>query len=132
MSIKYIITNNSEDISIALAKLCMANQEYPIFDTLVHPTTGDTAMIINNLDKEILVHPNCDTHELINLVDCYTDKEEVELSDYIKSFAIPQLPPTPASGYILGRFLFRSLVDGYVDLREEQYMVDNGWFTQIT
>ena len=125
---KYILTNNALALNIELYKLSVLdNTEMAYFETITHPDSGDTAMGIVDLDYEILVHPNCDVEELKSLVTAYTPEQEEQLGNYIDSIAIPQTGTEPKSGFILGRFPFRNIVEGFVDIHDEQYMIDNGW-----
>lgn len=127
----YIITNNAIELNIELFKLSVLNNtQLGCFEVITHPTSGDKAFVINDLDTEILVHPNCDTTRLKELVIAYTEEQKEQLGEYIDSIAIPQSPPEPASGYILGRFPFRGIVEGYTDIWSKQSMIDTGWIEE--
>lgn len=128
----YLISEagDSKAISYELANLSKLNPiEVYVFSVITHPTNGQTSLVVADLDYEILVHPNKDLSTLKDLLSDppYDPVVKQQLEDYINSIVVPQLPPEPASGYILGRFPFRNVVEGYVPIHDEQYMIDNGW-----
>ena len=132
---KYLISEEgkSQAISRELANLAfLTPNNSSIFEVIKHPTNGFTALVVADLDYQILVHPNKDLQPLINLLSNppYDPEVIAQLTAYVESIVIPQLPPEPPSGYVLGRFPFRNVVEGYVDIHDAQYMTDNGWFTE--
>ena len=130
---KYLISEEgkSQDISNELANLAfLTPNDSSVFGVITHPTNGFTSLVVDDLDYEILVHPNKDLTALKDLMSDppYDPVVVQQLEDYIDSIVIPQLPPEPPSGYVLGRFPFRNVVEGYVPIYDVQYMIDNGWF----
>jgi len=127
----YVIstTGNSNFINIELMKLSVLdNEKIGYFDVITHPESGHTALCIGDLDTEILVHPNCDLTMLKQLTTAYTDEQKVIFEAWIKSFSDGILnEPEPKSGYVLGRFAIRLLLEGYVDIQDDEYMIKNGW-----
>ena len=128
----YLISEagSSLEISQELWNLSVLGQrEGQIFEVITHPSNGFTALVVGNLDTEILVHPNKNTDRLKELLTDppYDQATKDQLEAYIDSVVIPQEPPEPPSGYVLGRFPFRNVVEGYVPIHDEQYMIDNGW-----
>ena len=129
----YLISEEgkSREISYELANLAfLIHDDSYTFEVITHPTNGQTALVVNDLDYEILVHPNKDLTALKDLMSNppYDPVVVQQLEDYIDSIVIPQLPPEPSSGYVLGRFPFRNVVEGYVPIHDNEYMVNNGWF----
>ena len=132
---KYLISEGGKSaaISYELANLAfLTSREANVIEVITHPTNGFTSLVVADLDYEILVHPNKDLTALKDLMSDppYDPVVVQQLEDYIDSIVIPQLPPEPPSGYRLGRFPFRNVVEGYVNIHDAQYMIDNGWFTE--
>ena len=120
---------NSALISKELVNLSILNNDdLDAFPYISHPSNGETALVIENMDDEILVHPEADTTELKNLLTAYTEEQKVELDAYIDSLRIDTSGEEPPSGWVFGRFTMRSVTEGFTDIYEYQYMVDNGWF----
>ena len=127
----YIISNQgkSGDINIELLKLSVVNNlDKGIFEVITHQD-GRTAILVDDLDINILIHPLADTARLKELVSF--DDETKEHLDAVIELLKSQVDlnePEPASGYRLSRIAFRSLVEGNIDIHDYQYMVDDGWF----
>lgn len=121
----YIITNNAEEISKELFRLSVPNDDSDncMFEVL---TKGDESALRINLDQDILIHPLNNTEYLKTLID-YTETEKAQLDAYLDTVKIDQVGEEPPSGYVLGRFPFRNIVEGFTDIRDEQWMIDNGW-----
>ncbi len=121
----YIITNNAEEISKELFRLSVPNDDSDsgMFGVI---TKGDESALITNLDEDILIHPLKNTEYLKTLID-YTETQKEQLDAYLDTVQIEQTEPEPASGYVLGRFPFRNIVEGFTDIKDEQWMIDNGW-----
>ena len=138
---KYIITNSAKEINIELMRLSvLSNKSNGYFKVIEHPQTKETAFVFEDvkdsegnvigsqLDTEILVNPNSDTSRLIELTTAYTEEQKTELDTYIKTIPSIQEGKTPKGGCLLSRFPFRNLVEGYIDIKEHEYMDQEGWF----
>ena len=128
----YLISQAGDSLAISqeLGNLYTLQDKYQsIFGVITHPSNAQTALVVEDLDYEILVHPNKDLTALKDLLTDppYDASVKATLEAYIDSIVIPQSPPEPPSGYVLGRFPFRNVVEGFVDIHDEQYMIDNGW-----
>jgi hypothetical protein len=120
-------SGNSLEVSQELAKLAMTGEDAQVFETITHPDTGHTALVIGGLDTLIKVHPNKDLTRLKELLTAYDQETKDALESYIDSIIEPQVGEEPDSGWVLGRFPFRNVVEGYVTIYDQQYMFDNGW-----
>lgn len=128
---KYIITDNAFEISSELPRLANENATSSMFSCITHPSNGSTAISISNLDHNVLVHPNCeDSINRLKGMVSYDDDQKEALGAYILSIAIPQDPPEPGSGYILGRFPIRNIIEGFTTVYTFDEMVILGWFPE--
>ena len=127
----YIISTSgkSQEISEELLKLStLGAYDGLMFPTITHPISGYTALCIGDLDTEILVHPLCDLTNLKTITSVYSDEQKLIFEAWIKTFSEGFLnEPEPVSGYPLESFPIRLLIEGYADVFEDQYMIDNGW-----
>lgn len=127
----YLISTAGNSLSISKELHKLSQPDYSngnmIFDVINHPSNGETALVVEDLDYEILVHPNNNLDNLKTLLTAYDEAAKAELEAYIDTIAIEQVGEEPASGWVLGRFPFRNVVEGYVDIHDQQYMFDNGW-----
>ena len=123
----YILTNNAEEISKELFRLSVPtdNTGNCMFEVI---TKGNESALRINLDEDILIHPLKSTEYLKTLID-YTETQKNQLDAYLDTIQIEQVGEEPASGYVLGRFPFRNIVEGFTDIKDEQWMIDNGWIT---
>ena len=123
----YILTNNAEEISKELFKLSRPNDysDNCMFDVL---TKGKESALRINLDADILIHPLKNTEYLKTLID-YTTEQKSQLDAYLDSVEVEQVGEEPLSGYVLGRFPFRNIVEGFTEIKDEQWMIENGWIT---
>jgi len=122
----YIITNNAKEISKELFKLGVLNNlDNSLFSVITHEN-GLTALEFD-LDEDVLIHPNFNVTKLIELTD-YTPEQQIDLANYFDSIKIDQAGEEPKSGFVLGRFPFKNIVEGYTDIKDYEYMEANGWF----
>ena len=123
----YILTNNAEEISKELFRLSRPNDNTNncMFGFL---TKGDESALQIDLDEETLIHPLKNTEYLKTLIN-YTETQKVQLDAYLDTIQIEQVGEEPPSGYVLGRFPFRNIVEGFADIKDEKWMIDNGWIT---
>jgi len=124
----YLITNNAEEISQELYRLSRPNNfrtQDRVFE--VFEKDGEFALAFDPL-YEILVHPQHNSTQLLGLFG-YTGQVKIDIRNYISSIQKEQTPPEPPSGYVLGRFTFQNILDPSLDVKDEQWMIDNGWIT---
>ena len=122
----YIITDNAKDISKELFRLSNPNDtEGSLFGIVTH-VNGETALEFD-LEDKVLIHPNFDVTKLIELTN-YTPQQQAGLSAYFNSIKINEVGEEPKSGFVLGRFPFKNIVVGYADIKDLEYMEENGWF----
>ena len=123
----YIITENAIEISKEIYRLSRPT-DYDVeslnFGTLTHED-GRTALVFD-LDYEILIHPLKDTARLIELTN-YTPQQVIQLNAYFDDVQKAQDGEEPLSGWVLGRFPFRNIVEGYVTIYTEDEMILDGW-----
>jgi hypothetical protein len=123
----YILTNNAEEISKELFRLSVPtdNTDSCMFGVL---TKGDESALQIDLDADILIHPLKNTEYLKTLID-YTETQKEQLDAYLDTVQVEQTEPEPLSGYVLGRFPFRNIVEGFTDIKDKDWMIENGWIT---
>lgn len=122
----YIITDNAQEISKELLKLSVLNNlDGSLFRVIIHEN-GLTALEFN-LDEDVLIHPNFDVTRLIELTD-YTPEQQDQLNNYFESIKIDEVGDEPEGGFILGRFPFKNIVEGFTEIKDYEYMEANGWF----
>ena len=125
----YIITPNAQEISKELFNLGVPNNTNGSLFGVVTHENGEAALEFD-LEDKVLIHPNFDVTKLIELTN-YTIEQQVNLQGYFNSIKINQLGQEPASGFVLGRFLFKNIVVGYTEIRDKEYMEANGWFPNL-
>ena len=123
----YILTNNAKEISEELFKLSRPNNNNGLMFGYIEKD-GEFALEID-LDAEVLIHPLKDTTKLKELIN-YADEQKEQLDAYLDSVEIKQTEPEPPSGYVLGRFPFRNIVEGFTEMKDREWMVLNGWIIE--
>jgi hypothetical protein len=83
-----------------------------VFGIIHHPTDGRAALQVD-LDYVIPVHPLVTLERLVSLFPEITDAERMTLTQVIFSSKA---------------FLFRHIVPSTVHVRDEAYMIADGWF----
>lgn len=126
---RYLIstTGKSKLISEALLALSIGESLGEVYSTITHPTNGQTAIEVFNMDSEVLVSPTADTTQLKELLN-YTEAQKAELDAYIDTLRIDESGQEPVSGWVYGRFTIGSVTEGFIPIYGHQYMVDNDWF----
>ena len=122
----YIITENAKEISKELYKLGVPNNKDGRLFSVVTHENGSTALEFD-LDYDVLIHPNFNVTKLIELTD-YTTEQQTQLTTYFNLIKIDESGDEPKSGFVLGRFPFKNIVEGFTEIKDKEFMEANGWF----
>lgn len=94
-----------------------------VFGWMKHPTVDEASENFNlhalnvDLDYKIYVHPENDLTGLLSMFPEVPEAEKEQLAAYIASSAT-------------GRFRFGDIIPSTANVRDKQYMDDNGWFPE--
>jgi len=88
-------------------------QEYKFADIILHPETGDAALMVN--PREVIhVHEQATLERLTALFPELTEDVRFNLT---------------SMAWQLRAFTFQSILPPTATIRDDAYMIDNGWFT---
>lgn len=87
--------------------------DYKFADVILHPDTGDAALMVN--PREVInVHEQATLERLTALFPELTEDVRFNLT---------------SMAWQLRSFTFQSILPPTATIRDEAYMIDNGWFT---
>ena len=131
----YIIHENSIEISKHFYRLSRPDSVRPpdedghsMYPVFIHPENGDIAFGFEE-DDPVLVHHDWDGIDYDILTDLIglNPGQSNAFNNKIQSTIIPPQGQAPASGYVLGRFPSQGIMHQVGHVRNEQYIIDNGW-----
>ena len=87
-------------------------QDLVLFDWITHPDDPTLAALRVNTEHVIEVHPSCTLEKLIAVFPELTVEERFSLSSIIHQ---------------VGSFYFGLILPSTVSVRDDEYMIENGW-----
>ena len=102
-----------------IVKLNTVTTNTLLFPVIEHPETGDLAMNVD-MEKMIQVNTQSDINGLKNLITKFTVKQ-IE-------FSVDAIESVVEDDAILGMVKFGDIIDGFVNIKNDQYMQNEGWF----
>ena len=108
------ITRELYNITVPVVIQADYQKDATVFGVVVHPDGVQHAMQVDT-DYIIPVHEQANLEKLVAMFPDLTDQERVTLTGYIHTNE---------------QFPFGHIVPSTTTVRDHQYMVDNGWFTQ--
>lgn len=108
------ITRELYNITTPLAVQEPYQKNGNVFGVLVHPDGVQHALQVDT-DYSIPVHPQATLEKLVSLFPELTEQERFNLQSYVLNS---------------NSFPFGHIVPSTTTIRDQQYMIDNGWFPE--
>jgi len=106
------ITRNLYNISRPVIIQSEEEKEYSVFNVVLHPDGVQAALQVDT-NFEIHVHEAANLEKLTSAFPELTEQERYSLTAYIQTN---------------DKFPFGHIVPSTTTIRDQQYMIDNGWF----
>ena len=110
-----VITRELYNITFPVFTQTEVNADSTLFPYITHPDDAKEAALVVNSTYIIKVHPSCTLEKLVSVFPELDPDERFQLSSAIHQ---------------LGMFPFGLILPDSVTIRDEQYMIDNGWFEE--
>jgi hypothetical protein len=107
------ITRELYNISRPVLIQAEGEKDSTVFGIVVHPDGIQNALQVNT-DYLIHVHPAATLEKLVACFPELTNEERFSLSAYVQTNS---------------KFPFGHIIPSTTTIRDQQYMIDNGWFT---
>ncbi len=108
-----VITRELYNISFPVFQQSQDEADNNLFPWITHPDDANEAALVVDSTYIIKVHPSCTLEKLVSVFPELDPDERFQLSSAIHQ---------------LGMFPFGLILPDTVTIRDEQYMIDNGWF----
>mgnify|MGYP003122463395 CR=1 FL=1 len=108
-----VITRELYNITVPVFEQTAEQQVNNLFSIITHPDDANEAALVVDSTYIIKVHPSCTLEKLVSVFPELDPDERFQLSSAIHQ---------------LGMFPFGLILPDSVTIRDEQYMIDNGWF----
>ena len=110
-----VITRELYNITFPVFTQTEVNADCTLFPYITHPDDANEAALVVDSTYIIKVHPSCTLEKLVSVFPELDPDERFQLSSAIHQ---------------LGMFPFGLILPDTVTIRDEQYMIDNGWFEE--
>jgi hypothetical protein len=110
-----VITRELYNITFPVFTQTEVNAGSTLFPYITHPDDANEAALVVDSTYIIKVHPSCTLEKLVSVFPELDPDERFQLSSAIHQ---------------LGMFPFGLILPDSVTIRDEQYMIDNGWFEE--
>lgn len=108
------ITRELYNITTPLAVQQPYQKDGTVFGVIVHPDGVQHALQVNTA-YTIPVHPQATLEKLVSLFPELNEQERFDLASYVLN---------------ANSFPFGHIVPSTTTIRDQQYMIDNGWFSE--
>ena len=110
-----VISRELYNITFPVFQQSEGEADNNLFPWITHPDDPNEAALVVNSTYIIKVHPSCTLEKLVSVFPELDANERFQLSSAIHQ---------------LGMFPFGLILPDTVTIRDEQYMIDNGWFEE--
>ncbi len=107
-----VITRELYNITVPVFEQTSKQKVNTLFSIITHPDDANEAALVVDSTYIIKVHPSCTLEKLVSVFPELDPDERFQLSSAIHQ---------------LGMFPFGLILPDTVTIRDEQYMIDNGW-----